>query len=263
MGLRKAKGNTYSDCNFLWSPLTGGCLHQCSYCYAAKNQIRYGKWWQDKPHWASENFKKIKGTDPIWVGLPKLPEGRIFVCDTTDLFADNISTDWIETILNHCWQQWCYNANHSYVIQTKNPKRLMEFNYIFERFPNDVLRFGITLETNRDMSAISKATSPYYRMIAFRDFITATQYESFVTIEPIMQFDLEEFIGWFQQFTPDLIWIGADSHKSNLQEPTAKEIKLLIKQLGEITDLRLKDNLYRLLPISTSELIDDTILIVK
>lgn len=263
MGLRKAKGNTYPDCNWLWSPLVGGCQHQCPYCYAAGDQIRYGKGWQEKPHWGSENFKKMPQTDPVWIGLPKLPEGRIFVCDTTDLFAENIQSDWIETILDHCWQQWCYNANHSFVIQTKKPERLKEFNYIFERFPNGVLRFGITLETNRDTSDISKAPLPYDRMIAFRDFISQTQYESFVTIEPIMAFDLKEFLGWFQQFTPDLVWIGADSHKCNLQEPTSKEIKRLIRELEYITEVRLKDNLNRLLPINTRELLDDNILIVK
>ena len=256
MGLRKAKGNTYPDLDWLWSPLVGGCQHRCSYCYAAKMLHRFNNVslsgvdidnmpspkdliddiWKEKPHWDSYYNKNGR--------FPKLPEGKIFVCDTTDLVANNISDTWVENIIEHCLY---YADTSSFVFQTKNPQRLYMFDYLFKQFPNDSLTFGITLETNRDTSQISQAPSPYDRMIAFRDFIAKTQYESFVTIEPIMEFDLDEFAGWFQQFTPDLVWIGADSKKCNLPEPTAKEVKWLIRELKNITVVRIKNNLDRLL----------------
>jgi len=251
MPITKPKGDMYEGfIDYCWSPLAGGCQHQCSFCYAAKNQIRYGQWWKDKPHWSSENFKRVdKMTDPIWKGLPKLPDGKIFVCHTTDMFADNVPKDWIETILEHCWETSVCNGESeftSFVFQTKNPKRLKEFSHIFERFPKESLTFGITLETNKDTSKYSKAPAPIDRRIAFRDFIRTTQYPSFITIEPVMDFNLI-FTKWFEWFTPNLIWIGADSKNCNLPEPSPEKIQGFIEDLRSFTEVRLKPNLDRLL----------------
>lgn len=250
MPIRKAAGNTYPDVDWLWSPLVCGCEHQCAYCYAMINCKRRKIEWDLFPHWASENYKMIL-SDKVWKGFPKLPSGRIFVCDTTDLFANNVPPVWIEIILNHCWEQWCNNSNLSYVLQTKNLARLNEFNYIFERFPNGVLRFGITLETNRDTSAISKAPLPHQRAIDFAKFTKETQYESFVTVEPIMDFDLIQFIEMIEQIKPNLVWIGADSRNCRLPEPDQDKLISFFYDVREIVgDVRLKKNLNRLLPES-------------
>lgn len=251
MGLRKAKGNTYPDLDWLWSPLVCGCQHQCTYCYAMKQLQRKKVSWDMSPHWASENYKWAK-SDKVWKGFPYLLEGRIFVCDTTDLFADNIPDGWIEAILEHCL---CINASfgdiqhNEFIFQTKNPTRYHEFNHIFERFMNGQIRFGITLETNRDISQYSKAPSPKQRADVFGGWIHAMDFPSFVTIEPVMKFDEYALLEMIERINPDIVWIGADSQKCDLPEPSPDELISFILHLKMIVkDVRLKDNLNRLLP---------------
>ena len=246
MPITKTNGNMYENwVDYCWSPLIGGCLHQCTYCYCKSMLKRFGKEWTDMPHWASdcitENIRDC-------VRLPKLPIGKIFVCHTTDLFAENVPAEWIESILEHCWQSWCNNNEMSFVIQTKNPARLKEFTYIFERFPDNALMFGITMETNRGTQGISNAPHPMVRISDFRQFIKATGYQSFVTIEPIIDPDTLSFVSQLDALHPDLIWIGADSKRSNLPEPSPEKIVELIKELEQFAEVRLKKNLNRLLP---------------
>lgn len=249
MGLRKAKGNTYSDVDWLWSPLVGGCGHQCNYCYAMKNCLRFGKEWALLPHWASEGFKG-SGDTRIWKGFPFLPEGKIFVCDTTDLFAENVLSVWIENILEWCW---FINAHYGdiqqnqFIFCTKNPERYFEFNYIFERFLNGQISFGITLETNRDTRSWSHAPIPEERARSFAKFISEGQYCSFVSIEPIMDFDQSELLDMIEHIKPEKVYIGADSKKCNLPEPSIEKIAELDKSLRAFTEVRIKSNLKRLI----------------
>jgi DNA repair photolyase len=253
MPIRKATGNMYLDVDWCWSPLVYGCQYQCSYCYAMKNFVKHGKSWDTLPHWASENFKRVdERTDPIWKGLPKLPDGKIFVCYTTDLFASNVPVDWIETILAHCWEACVVHGESeltTFVVQTKNPERLDEFDYIFRKFPKDTIQFGITLETNMDTSKISKAPHPIERAVAFKAFIAKTAYPAFVTIEPVMKFTSDSLINLIEIIKPDLLWIGADSKNSGLPEPDENELVEFFYDVREIVwDVRLKPNLDRLLP---------------
>lgn len=140
MPITKVKGNMYENwVDYCWSALVGGCQHQCVYCYCKSMLKRFGKEWTDIPHWSAETIKQSETYCEFGVSFPKLPIGEIFVCHTTDLFAENIPKSWIEAILEHCWQSWCDNhsdykyGNISYVFQIKNPARLREFSYIFER----------------------------------------------------------------------------------------------------------------------------------
>ncbi len=267
MPITKASGDMYDKewVQFCWSPLVGGCQHQCSYCYAAKNQIRFGQWWADCPHWASENFKKVhpitRPEELTWKGFPKLPIGRIFVCHTTDLFAKNVPADWIAKILEHCYDH-CWDANgylthtHHFVFQTKNTERLFDFEHLFKKFPSNAfygpprLAFGTTIETNRDMSDISKAPSAIERAVYLHDF-TYKIYKSFVTIEPIMDFDLPEMVSLIKQSGANLVWIGADSKNSRLPEPSKEKTLELITELQKITEVRLKPNLKRIVGNTT------------
>lgn len=69
----------------------------------------------------------------------------------------------------------------------------------------------------------------------------------FLTLEPLMQFDLKEMVNWIKDINPDFVNIGADSKKNSLLEPPKEKIEALIKELEEFTEIRLKSNLKRLL----------------
>jgi len=69
-----------------------------------------------------------------------------------------------------------------------------------------------------------------------------------ITIEPILDFDIEPFLMLLRNVEPDFINIGADSGHNHLPEPKSEKIRELIKELEKITEVRLKKNLKRLLP---------------
>ncbi|MCJ7804464.1 hypothetical protein MUP35_01890 [Patescibacteria group bacterium] len=70
---------------------------------------------------------------------------------------------------------------------------------------------------------------------------------SFVSIEPILDFDLDKFIFDIKIANPKFVSIGADSKGHNLVEPNGIKIKQLIQELSKFTEVRLKSNLNRLI----------------
>lgn len=157
----------------------------------------------------------------------------VFVGSSTDMFADNVPMGWIGTILLHCLS---YPEN-KYLFQTKNPERF--YNFMFRR--EDIL--CITLETNRDISDISKAPYPYKRAMIFAD---VNHSKKMVTIEPIIDFDLTKFVKMIRTIKPFQVNIGADSMNSNLPEPSAEKINDLIVELSKFTKVFKKSNLKRI-----------------
>ena len=71
--------------------------------------------------------------------------------------------------------------------------------------------------------------------------------ELFISIEPILDFDLQVMVRWMVQIKPKFVSIGADSKHHNLQEPGKKKVESLIKELKKITEVKIKPNLKRLL----------------
>ncbi len=215
MVLNKVKGNMYSFCTHTWNAIKGKCSHDCSYCYMKRfpqNTIRLDE----------KEFK----TD--------LGEGNfIFVGSSADMFARDIPHDWIRDTLKHCRK---YPKN-IYLFQSKDTQNMRLF---IKYFPNDYI-IGTTAETNR-ISKISKAPIVYQRLI----WLSRMKGRKMVTIEPIMDFDLEILIDWIKEVNPEFVNIGADSQRHNLPEPSWSKIQLLIKELEKFTEVNLKDNLKRL-----------------
>ena len=67
-----------------------------------------------------------------------------------------------------------------------------------------------------------------------------------VSIEPIIDFDLGDFIGWIKNISPKFVSIGADSGNNHLPEPSGDKVKALIEGLREFTEVKTKENLRRL-----------------
>lgn len=272
MPLTKPSGNMFPGdfVDYCLSYLVGGCMYQCRYCYVPTIRKRYRRKDDDMPYWYDMPYRTKK---------VHVPKGRIFVNHTTDGFAANLPSSWIEDYLENLW--YWYNANNrenTFIFLTKNPERLGRFNYIFKRFPQEALLFGITLESNtlacqpikfnRDenyhplgLVDFTKAQVPYQRADAFFDFIDSTGYNSFISIEPILKFGDIDFAKMIYGLMPQLIFIGADSKKTEyISEPAAEEIIHLIGWVREnmpITEIRLKDNLKRLIPDDYDRLVSE------
>lgn len=218
MGLNISKGNMYDFVTHTWNTVKGQCYHDCSYCYMKR-------WGNQKPVRFDESELK---TD--------LGENNfIFVGSSNDMFAENIPNDWILNTLTKC--NWYYNK---YLFQSKNPSRID--NYI-----NDITRpFYIctTIETNRYyFEHMGNSPTPIVRSLGMEILRTKQKY---VTIEPIMDFDLIPMIELIKRCEPVQVNIGADSGNNNLPEPSWDKIKKLKEELSKFTIIANKRNLERL-----------------
>ena len=220
--LNKQKGNMYNFVTHTWNVIKGKCPHDCSYCYMKAFP-------QGELHFDEKELK----TD--------LGEGNyIFVGSSCDMFAEDVPSEWIKRVLEYCEK---FKKNE-YLFQTKNPERFQEFwNEFIEIEKYNKVIFGTTIETNRETPQ-SKAPSPYRRLQVMKD-ITENDF-TMITIEPIMEFDLDNLVGLIVVAKPAFVNIGADSKGHNLPEPSWDKIQLLIKELEKFTKVNLKDNLKRL-----------------
>jgi len=232
MPLKKAKGNMYQGwVTHTHSHLVGACPHACSYCYVQAMARRF-------PNLAE------RASGPVTLLYSELfvPYGHgktIFVEHLNDLFAEAVPSAFIREILAHCHR--C--PRNTYVLQTKNPCRYAEFRQMIPA--NSIL--GTTIETNRHYGTImAKSPTPARR---YEAMVCLDWAKKFVTIEPILDFDLGPLVDWIRLIRPALVNIGADSKGRGLPEPSPAKVRALIEALKAAhLDVRLKSNLARLLP---------------
>jgi len=219
MVMNKQKGNMYSFVTHTWNVIKGKCPHDCVYCYMKKFP-------QGKLRFDESELKTNLG------------EGNfIFVGSSCDMFADGVTfTFKVEKILEHCKK---YPKN-TYLFQTKNP-------VMFHKYKNDLPKnciLGTTIESNRKTP--SKAPTTEER-VGWMEDETLFGTRKFVTIEPIMDFDVPYLIDMIKKIRPEFVNIGADTTGNNLEEPSYYKLQLLIHGLEKFTKVNLKDNLKRLL----------------
>jgi hypothetical protein len=72
-------------------------------------------------------------------------------------------------------------------------------------------------------------------------------FDIYVTIEPILDFDLQDMVALIKACEPNQVNIGADSGNNHLPEPSKEKLLALIDALKEFTVIDKKTNLQRLL----------------
>ncbi len=221
MGLNVSKGNMYDFITHTWNTVKGICPHGCTYCYMHrfKNQkpVRFDR-------------KELK-TD--------LGEGNfIFVGSSCDLFAEGIPHDWIvNTLTKMNWYD-----NH-YLLQSKNPARMAIYLSDDWIVPRKIV-VCTTIETDRDYPEIMREAPPVEdRALAMAKLADFPRY---VTIKPIMDFDLGPLVELIRRCGPEQVNIGADSGGNHLPEPSAEKVLALIEELGKFTRVQRKKNLARI-----------------
>ena len=223
MSLIKSKGNMYPWVTHTHCHLGGECPHKCIYCYV--DHFPYGR-----PEKYKGDLRLIEKEFEVHYGSGK----SIFIENCNDLMAGNTPQDYIDRIVNHCLR---YPDNH-YVFQTKNPGRYLTMDAFFP--VGSIL--GCTIETNRHYK-ISTAPSQEMRMYA----MARLKKRKFITIEPVLDFDVDILAAWIDQIRPEFINLGADSKKHNLPEPPHEKIAQFTNKLKEYgIELREKHNLERL-----------------
>ena len=227
MPLNKADGNMYTFLTHTWNPVKGHCLHNCSYCYMHQEQLKPIRFDQ----------KELK-TDFTFGKF-------IFVGSGCDLFASDIPDEWIKKTLDHC-----ENSNrvlfheNKFLFQSKNPARFLDFirHGVFRQ--HSVL--CTTIESNRFYQEImNQSPPPEDRVKAMEEL--SKSIPCYVTIEPILDFDLEPMVKMIRRCKPIQVNIGADSQGHRLPEPSKEKVMALIAELETFTVIDKKRNLDRIL----------------
>jgi DNA repair photolyase len=179
---------------------------------------------------------------PLYVDYKELQKnlGRdnfIFIGSSCDMWAENIEKGWIEKVL---LQAEVYAFNR-YLFQTKNPRRFWDFENHLDHINCDI---GTTIETNRIYPCMGDTPRPVDRGGAID---ALDKFNRFITIEPILDFDIGDFTAIIKNADPDYINIGADSGNNHLPEPEPEKIRELLQELGDYK-INIKSNLKRLLP---------------
>lgn len=205
----------FEDVSETWNPVTG-CLHSCAYCWARRLASRLSK--------ALDKYKD--GFEPRIHDREfsrGFEGGLVFVCDMGDLFGSWVPREWIVRVLVHIGKY----PDTSFLLLTKNPSRYREFLDIMPR--NAVL--GATIETNRDDLATkySNAPPPSERYMAMRGLEWGAKV---VSVEPIMDFDLEVFVGWIREIRPRTVYVGYDNYNSMLPEPPLVKTLQLVERVS-------------------------------
>jgi len=209
----------YDFVTHTWNTVKGKCPHDCTYCYMKRwgslREVRFDR-------------RELK-TD--------LGEGNfIFVGSSCDIFAEGIPREWTGDTL-----RYCRNFPSYYLFQSKDPLRMGSFS--------ELRRLGAvlctTIETNRWYPDIMRnSPKPEDRADGMG---LLSEYSRFVTIEPIIDFDLVPLVELIKRCEPKQVNIGADSGHNGLPEPSADKVLALIEELEKFTTIARKTNLGRLL----------------
>jgi hypothetical protein len=221
-----------------WNPIVG-CLHNCVYCWARRQarrlKARCDKCGRFEPHFHYSRLnKEFK------------PETLVFVCDMSDLFGWWTKDHWIKSVLNHIRK---FPAT-MFFLETKNPGRINDF---LDMIPKNVI-LSTTIETSYpsgnyipapfshlyiwNYNIISRAPDPVLRASQFVEIEWPYKH---VSIEPILDFDMEDMIAIIEKIKPSWgVSIGYDNYGHRLPEPPLAKTKQLIRELEKFTRVEVK-----------------------
>ncbi len=99
-------------CDYTINPVKGLCPMACSYCYARAMYKRF-KWNQE-----------IRFVPEVYEEITKLPDSRIFVGSTMELFWDEFPPEWLKLT----FEMSAYLKRHTFIFLTKQPQNLIKWS---------------------------------------------------------------------------------------------------------------------------------------
>mgnify|MGYP001455758180 CR=1 FL=1 len=217
---------TMYEQNVYFPDVFKGCKHNCVYCkpsfqrQAKRQKQRCGKCYTFEPHLHVERLtRKAPATHGNqFVFFPKGGDLRF-------------ATYWeVKKLLAYIRA----NSRTTFMSQSKDPS----FWRSHVPLPANLI-IGVTLETHQryfdtrggaypEYFNISDAPVPMQRFGSFRSI---EHNRKGITIEPILQFKLPTMVSWITSLKPEFVYIGYDTKKCNLPEPTLAETLALIDAL--------------------------------
>jgi DNA repair photolyase len=160
----------------------------------------------------------------------------IFVGSSTDDFAEDVPSEWIIKMLDHCDR-----FESRYLFQSKNPARFLEF--IDHRVFRKKAVVCTTIETNRFYPEIMLNSPRIESRVQAMSELAAKGIPTYVTCEPLLEFDLPELVSMLKACHPQQVNVGRNSRREILlPEPTSNDVQVLISELSIFTKVEVKEN---------------------
>ena len=246
MPVNVSKGSMYPDVDGTINFIRGACEASCVYCF-----MKYGFRANLKAY--KEPYKLV---EKEFETFDAEPGSRIFCGSATDMWRAPV--DCIRKVLEFCLKQEEENEIE-WLFQTKYPNSVSRW---IQHLPRNSM-IGVTLETNRSYDKrISRAPSPTSRAYAMKSLLDlwtkhylhhglSISYSPriMVSIEPIMEFDLEPFVDMIRSLETEYVSIGVDTQGAFLEHDIElvkmPNLTTLAERLGEFTQVKIKPNVLR------------------
>lgn len=227
MTLNKAKGRMFKSVGWTWNPIWG-CINDCKYCWAKSLAERWGK--QFHPQFREAFLDDPMPNDGFWV----------FVGSMGDVFCDGVPDSWLFRLLLRILQD---KSNNKFLLQTKNPIRFLDKSLDLDSVKNKII-LGTTIETNR-LDTLNWSKAPLTTERAYSLATTKLDgFKTFLSLEPLSDFDFKELSSWIMSIQPEAIEIGLENYTSYTIRPSNEKISQLIDWLDRVGfEYLLKDNL--------------------
>jgi hypothetical protein len=161
----------------------------------------------------------------------------IFVGSGTDMFAKNINPIWVTRVLDYC-----NRFNNKYLFQSKDPANILQ------HIDHPVFQKSIvctTIESNRFYPSVMGKAPIMDERVSAMEKIYANGITTFVTSEPIIDFDIDEMASLVLRCHPEQVNIGRNSWPEvSIPEPTNEKVAEFISKLTPFAHVKLKNNIW-------------------
>jgi len=207
-----------------WNPFVG-CLFGCRYCWARRmaKRSRCTECANFRPHLHPERLGKA----------PK--SGIVFVSDMGDIsFA---GAEGLRAIIEAATA--AQEGGAVLFFETKNPG-IYHAGFWGTLAPGRTI-LSTTIETNRPVAGVTLAPPPRARYDAMRALAWPRKH---ISVEPVMDFDLDILFAWISGVEPEVVSIGYDNYGNGLPEPPLEKTIRLIEML-EASGIRVEKKTLR------------------
>jgi len=203
------------------NPLCGSCPHNCIYCY-----IHGKKGMKHRFPRLREKYNGIIRLDER-VFIKNIIDRckPIFFCDCIDYLSNEVKYE----IILRIWEWIEEYPRIKFLSLTKNPERYLR---LIKYIPSNLI-IGSTIESNLN-HFYSNAPKVNHRIRAIIDISKKISNDLFISIEPILDFNLYPFLSDIRIIKPNYIAIGYDNYNYKLNEPSLATTKLLIEEIRKM-----------------------------